>query len=124
MVINKSVKEFFAFFCYPVNDQCWNLDNIKTWITSPGSIEIGTTGSNVGRLLGQRIETTFVYTYTNHLREFSGHTSSGSMDVMMTNTLETIGSGTQVSHHLGIELGGLMKLKEPFAAWLMKGQIV
>ena len=46
------------------------------------------------------------------------------MDVMMANTLETIGSGTQVSHHLEIELGGLMKLIEPIVAWLMKGQIV
>jgi carbon monoxide dehydrogenase subunit G len=53
----------------------------------------------------------------------SAHTTSGSMNMQMTNTLKTNGSGTVVSHHLEIELGGLVKLIEPVLARMIKGQI-
>ena len=74
MVIDRPVKEFLAFLCNPVNDPYWNLNIIETWITSPGPIEVETTGSNIGRFLGQRNETTFVYNlYEPPMSVFRSH---------------------------------------------------
>ena len=123
IVINRPIEEVFAFLANPENAPKWDPTIIETKITSEGPIGVGTKGLNVGQILGRRNEFTFEYDVYEPPRKVSGHTTSGPMEVWMSNTFESFEGGTRVTHNLEIKLGSRMKVPEPMVAMAMKRQI-
>lgn len=122
IVINRPIEEVFEFLANPENNPKWNPMAKEIKITSEGPIGVGTTGISVGETLGRRIETVFVYDVYEPPMKVTGHTTSGSMEVWMSNTFESLEGGTMVTYGLKVKLGGLMKLAEPIVAMSMKQQ--
>jgi hypothetical protein len=93
-VIEKPVEEVFAFAANPQNDPLWSPAVAEARQSSNGSLGIGTTFQQVLRLLGRRVEITFVVTgfEQNRMLEigrFSGQGGSG----LFHNLLEPLVAG-------------------------------
>jgi hypothetical protein len=122
-VIEKPVDEVFAFAANPQNDPLWSPAVAEARQSSNGSLGIGTTFQQVLRLLGRRVEITFVVTEFEQNRMLEiGRFSGRLRSAVGRRTFEPVSSGTRVTFSGQGGSGLFLNLLEPLVAGAARRQ--
>jgi len=122
-VIEKPIDAVFAFAANPQNDLLWSPAVAEARQTSIGSLGIGTTFQQMLRLLGRRLEITFVVTgfEQNRLLEI-GRFSGRLRTAVGRRAFEPAPGGTRVTFSGEGTSGVFLNLLEPLVATAARRQ--
>ena len=119
VLIDRPVKDVFAFVANPNNMSKWNSAVVSLEQVTPGAVGVGTKFKTVGEMMGRRIEGDMQITAYEPDTKCGFQVQAGPMQVNLTMTFKTVGTGTKVSLNAQGNPGGLFKLAEG----VMVGQI-
>ena len=119
VLIDRPVKDVFAFVANPNNMSKWNSAVVSLEQVTPGAVGVGTKFKTVGEMMGRRIEGEMQVTAYEPDTQCGFQVQAGPMQVNLTMTFKTVGTGTKVSLNAQGNPGGLFKLAEG----VMAGQI-
>lgn len=112
LVIDRPVDEVFAFVANVEDNAQWQSGVLEVRKTSQGPLGVGTTGIEVRKVMGRRIEITFTVTEYEENRKFSFKTTSGPISFEGTETFESVAGGTRVNMAFHFETG-FFRLAQP-----------
>jgi carbon monoxide dehydrogenase subunit G len=119
-LIDKPVKDVFAFVSNPNNMSKWNAAVVSLQQVTPGAVGVGTKFKSVGELMGRRIEGEMQVTAYEPDTKCGFQVSAGPMQVNLTMTFKTVGTGTKISLNAQGNPAGFFKLAEPVMAGRVK----
>ncbi|MFM8426840.1 MAG: SRPBCC family protein [Chloroflexota bacterium] len=119
VLIDRPVKDVFAFVANPNNMSKWNSAVVSLEQVTPGVVGVGTKFKTVGEMMGRRIEGDMQVTAYEPDTKCGFQVQAGPMQVNLTMTFKTVGTGTKVSLNAQGNPGGLFKLAEG----VMTGQV-
>jgi carbon monoxide dehydrogenase subunit G len=122
IVINRPLKEVFAFLSDLENNLKWRSGMIEAKKTSAGPIGVGTTYRMINNLFGRRVEGEAVVTEYELNRKYATMNKSG-LPIKTRRTFEPVEEGTRVTFSVETALGGLFKPAEPFMARIGKRRL-
>lgn len=123
VAINRPVEEVFAFVTTEDNDPKWVKAMEESKMTSEGPTGVGSTGRQVSRFMGKRMEIDYVVTEWEPNRYWTMRTTKGaSFPVQGTQSFEEIEGGTKITVDFQVETKGFFKLADPLIALMMKRQ--
>jgi len=118
-LIDRPVKDVFAFVANPNNMSQWNSAVVSIEQITPGAVGPGTKFKTTGEMMGRRIEGEMqVITYEPDTK-CAYQMNAGPMQVSLTLGFKTVGTGTKLSLNAQGNPGGVFKLAEG----VMAGQI-
>ena len=112
VLIDKPVKDVFAFITNPSNMSKWNSAVVSLEQVTPGNVGIGTKFKSVGEMLGRRIEGEMQVIAFEPDSKYGFQMDAGPVQVNVTLTFKTVGTGTKLSLNAQGNPGGLFKLAE------------
>ena len=112
VLIDKPVKDVFAFITNPSNMSKWNSAVVSLEQVTPGNVGVGTKFKSVGEMLGRRIEGEMQVIAFEPDSKYGFQMDAGPVQVNVTLTLKTVGTGTKLSLNAQGNPGGLFKLAE------------
>jgi len=118
-LIDKPVKDVFAFITNPANMSKWNSAVVSMEQITPGAVGLGTKFKNVGEMMGRRIEGEMQVVAFEPDAKYGFQMNAGPVQMNITLTFKTVGTGTKLSLNAQGNPGGLFKLAEP----VMQGRI-
>ena len=113
LVIARPVDEVFALVTNVEDNPRWQSGVLEVRKTSQGPLGVGSTGIEVRKFLGRRIEFTFAVTEYEENRKFTFKTTSGPIPFEGTETFESVAGGTRVNLAFHFEVGGFFRLAQP-----------
>jgi carbon monoxide dehydrogenase subunit G len=119
VLIDKPVKDVFAFVTNPNNMSKWNSAIVSLEQITPGPVGMGTKFKNVGEMMGRRVEGEMQVVAFEPDSKYGFQMQAGPMQVNVTLTFKTVGTGTKLSLNAQGNPGGLFKLAEG----VMQGQV-
>ncbi len=119
VLIDRPMKDVFAFVSNPNNMSKWNSAVVSLEQVSPGAVGVGSKFKTVGEMMGRRIEGEMQITAYEPDTKCGFQVNAGPMQVNLTLSLKTVGTGTKVSLNAQGNPGGIFKLAEG----VMTGQI-
>lgn len=119
VLIDRPVKDVFAFVANPNNMSKWNSAVVSLEQVTLGVVGVGTKFKTVGEMMGRRIEGDMQVTAYEPDTKCGFQVQAGPMQVNLTMTFKTVGTGTKVSLNAQGNPGGLFKLAEG----VMTGQV-
>ena len=122
VVINRPVEDVFAFLTDPEKAVEWSSALVESTKTSEGPVGVGTTGRQVIKFLGRRIESDWELTEFEPNTKISLKSTSGPIASTGTSTFESVEGGTRVTVEGDAELGGFFRLAEPLVARMAQRQ--
>ena len=122
-LIDKPVKDVFAFVTNPANMSKWNSAVVSMEQITPGAVGLGTKFKNVGEMMGRRIEGEMQVTAYEPDTKFGVQMNAGPMQVNMMVSFETVGTGTKISLNAQGNPAGFFKLAEPVMAGRVKAMM-
>ena len=111
-LIDKPVKEVFAFVANPANMSKWNSAVISMEQITPGAVGLGTKFKSVGEMLGRRIEGEMEVIAFEPDSKYGFQMNAGPIQVNVTLAFKTVGTGTKLSLNAQGNPGGVFKLAE------------
>jgi len=118
-LIDKPVKDVFAFITNPANMAKWNSAVVSMEQITPGAVGLGTKFKNVGEMMGRRIEGEMQVVAFEPDSKYGFQMNAGPVQISVTLTFKTVGTGTKLSLNAQGNPGGLFKLAEP----VMQGRV-
>ena len=118
-LIDKPVKDVFAFITNPANMSKWNSAVVSMEQITPGAVGLGTKFKNVGEMMGRRIEGEMQVIAFEPDSKYGFQMNAGPVQVNVTLNFKTVGTGTKLSLNAQGNPGGLFKLAEP----VMQGRV-
>ena len=118
-LIDKPVKDVFAFVTNPANMPKWNSAVVSMEQITPGAVGLGTKFKNVGEMMGRRIEGEMQVVAFEPDIKYGFQMNAGPVQVNVTLSFKTVGTGTKLSLNAQGNPGGLFKLAEP----VMQGRV-
>jgi len=118
-LIDKPVKDVFAFVTNPANMSKWNSAVVSLEQITPGAVGMGTKFKNVGEMMGRRIEGEMEVIAFEPDSKYGFQMNAGPVQVNVTLGFKTVGTGTKLSLNAQGNPGGLFKLAEP----VMQGRV-
>jgi len=118
-LIDKPVKDVFAFITNPANMPKWNSAVVSMEQITPGAVGLGTKFKNVGEMMGRRIEGEMQVVAFEPDAKYGFQMNAGPVQINVTLTFKTVGTGTKLSLNAQGNPGGLFKLAEP----VMQGRV-
>jgi carbon monoxide dehydrogenase subunit G len=118
-LIDKPVKDVFAFITNPNNMSKWNTAVVSLEQITPGAVGVGTKFKSVGEMMGRRIEGEMQVVAFEPDSKYGFQMHAGPVQVNVTLTFKTVGTGTKLSLNAQGNPGGLFKLAEP----VMQGRV-
>jgi len=112
VLIDKPVKDVFAFITDPTNMSKWNSAVVSLEQITPGAVGLGTRFKNIGEMLGRRIEGEMQVVAFEPDSKYSFQMNAGPMQVNITLTFKTVGTGTKLSLNAQGNPAGVFKLAE------------
>jgi carbon monoxide dehydrogenase subunit G len=112
VLIDKPVKDVFAFVTNPNNMSKWNSAVVSMQQITPGAIGVGTKFKNVGEMLGRRIEGEMQVVAFEPDTKYGFQMNAGPMQVNVVLTFKTVGTGTKISLNAQGNPAGVFKLAE------------
>jgi len=111
-LIDKPVKDVFAFVADPNNMSNWNSAVVSLEQVTPGEVGVGTKFKSIGEMMGRRMEGEMqVVAYEPDTR-CGFQVNAGPMQVTMTMTFKTVGTGTKISLNAQGNPAGFFKIAE------------
>ena len=123
VLIDRPVKDVFAFVANPNNMSKWNSAVVSLEQVTPGAVGVGTKFKTVGEMMGRRIEGEMQVTAYEPDTQCGFQVQAGPMQVNLTMTFKTVGTGTKVSLNAQGTPGGLFKLAEGVMAGQVKSMM-
>ena len=120
VVINRPVEDVFAFVANVENNPQWQSGVLEAHKTSQGPAGVGSTGIEVRKFMGQRIESSFEVTEYEKNTKFSFKITSGPIPMEGTETFESVQGGTRVHLAFQGEARGLFSLTEPIMGQMLR----
>ena len=122
-LIDRPIKEVFAFVADPNNMPKWNSAVVSLEQITPGAVAVGTKFKSVGEALGRRIEGEMQVTAHEPDTKCGFQVNAGPMQVNLTLTFKTVGTGTKVGLNAQGNPGGIFKLAEGVMAGQVKNMM-
>ena len=97
VLIDKSVKDVFAFITNSSNMSKWNSAVVSLEQVTPGNVGVGTKFKSVGEMLGRRIEGEMQVIAFEPDSKYGFQMNAGPVQVNVTLTFKTVGTGTKLS---------------------------
>lgn len=119
VLIDHPMKDVFTFVANPNNMSKWNSAIVSLEQVSPGAVGVGSKFKTVGEMMGRRIEGEMQITAYEPDTKCGFQVNAGPMQVNLTLSFKTVGTGTKVSLNAQGNPGGIFKLAEG----VMTGQI-
>ncbi len=119
-LIDKPVKDVFAFVADPNNMSKWNSAVVSLEQIKPGVVGVGTKFKSTGELMGRRIEGEMQVIAYEPDTKCGFQVQAGPMQVNLTMMFKTVGTGTKVSLNAQGNPAGFFKLAEPVMAGRVK----
>ncbi|HNE03748.1 MAG TPA: SRPBCC family protein [Anaerolineales bacterium] len=123
VLIDRPVKDVFAFVSNPNNMTKWNSAVINLEPLTPGTVGVGAKFKTTGEAMGRRIEGEMQITAYEPDTKCGFQVTAGPMQVNLTMTFKTVGTGTKVSLNAQGNPGGLFKLAEGVMAGQVKSMM-
>jgi carbon monoxide dehydrogenase subunit G len=118
-LIDRPVKDVFAFVANPNNMPKWNSAVVSIQQITPGAVGVGTKFKSIGEALGRRIEGEVQVTAYEPDSKCGFQMNAGPMQINATLTFKTVGTGTKLSLNAQGNPAGVFKLAEG----VMSGQV-
>ena len=112
VLIDKPVKDVFAFITNAANMPKWNAAVVSMEQITPGDVGVGTKFKNVGEMMGRRIEGEMEVIAFEPDTKYGFQMNAGPVQVSITLTFKTVGTGTKLSLNAQGNPGGFFKLAE------------
>lgn len=122
-LIDKPIKDVFAFAANPNNMTKWNSAVVSLEQITPGKVGVGTKFKSVGEMMGRRIEGEMQVTAYEPDTKCGYQVNAGPMQVNLTLTFKTVGTGTKISLNAQGNPAGVFKLAEPMMAGRVKSMM-
>lgn len=122
-LIDKPIKDVFAFVANPNNMSKWNSAVVNLQQITPGAVGAGTKFRSVGEMMGRRIEGEMQITAYEPDTKCGFQVNAGPMQVNMNFTFKTVGTGTKISLNAQGNPAGVFKLAEPVMAGRVKSMM-
>ena len=122
-LIDKPMKDVFAFVANPNNMSKWNSAVVSLQQITPGAVDVGTKFKSVGEMMGRRIEGEMQVTAYEPDTKCGFQVNAGPMQVNITITLKTVGTGTKISLNAQGNPAGVFKLAEGLMAGRVKSMM-
>ncbi|MBK6791687.1 MAG: SRPBCC family protein [Anaerolineales bacterium] len=119
VLIDRPMKDVFTFVSNPNNMSKWNSAVVSLEQVSSGAVGVGSKFKTVGEMMGRRIEGEMQITAHEPDTKCGFQVNAGPMQVNLTLSFKTVGTGTKVSLNAQGNPGGIFKLAEG----VMTGQI-
>ncbi|MFN8433225.1 MAG: SRPBCC family protein [Anaerolineales bacterium] len=123
VLIDRPVKDVFAFISNPNNMTKWNSAVISLEPLTPGTVGVGAKFKTTSEAMGRRIEGEMQITAYEPDTKCGFQVTAGPMQVNLTMTFKTVGTGTKVSLNAQGNPGGLFKLAEGVMAGQVKSMM-
>lgn len=111
-LIDRPVQDVFAFIANPANMSKWNSAVVNMEQITPGAVGMGTKFRTVGEILGRRIEGEMQVIAFEPDSRYGFQMNAGPLQVNVTLTFKTVGTGTKLSLNAQGNPGGVFKLAE------------
>jgi len=111
-LIDRPVKDVFAFITNPANMSKWNSAVVSMEQITPGAVGMGTKFKTIGEMLGRRIEGEMEVIAFEPDSKYGFQMNAGPVQVNVTLGFKTVGTGTKLSLNAQGNPGGLFKLAE------------
>jgi carbon monoxide dehydrogenase subunit G len=111
-LIDKPVKDVFAFVANPNNMPKWNSAVVSLEQITPGDVGVGTKFKSAGELMGRRIEGEMQVIAFEPDAQCGFEVNAGPMKVNLTLSFKTVGTGTKISLNAQGNPAGFFKLAE------------
>ena len=111
-LIDKPVKDVFAFVANPNNMSKWNSAVVSLEQITPGDVGVGTKFKSVGEMMGRRIEGEMQVVAYEPDSKCGFQVNAGPMQVTMIMTFKTVGTGTKISLNAQGNPAGFFKVAE------------
>ncbi len=115
-LIDKPIHDVFIFVSNPNNMAKWNSAVVSLEQITPGPVGVGTTFKSVGELMGQRMEGQMQVVAYEPDSKCGFQVNAGPMQVVMTITFKTVGTGTKINLNAQGNPAGVFKLAEGMMA--------
>jgi carbon monoxide dehydrogenase subunit G len=112
ILIDRPVKDVFAFVADPNNMPKWNSAVVSLEQITPGDVGVGTKFKSVGEMMGRRIEGEMQVTAYEPDTKCGFQVNAGPMQVDITLSFKTVGTGTKVSLNAQGNPAGFFKIAE------------
>ncbi|NWF63251.1 MAG: SRPBCC family protein [Chloroflexi bacterium] len=119
-LIDRPQKDVFAFVANPNNMSKWNSAVVSLEQITPGAVGTGTKFKSVGEMMGRRIEGEMQITAYEPESKCGFQINAGPMQVNITLSFKTIGTGTKINLNAQGNPGGFFKLAEGVLAGRVK----
>ena len=123
VLIDHPVKDVFAFVSNPNNMTKWNSAVLSLEPLTSGAVGVGSKFKTTGEAMGRRIEGEMQITAYEPDTKCGFQVSAGPMQVSLTMSFKTVGTGTKVSLNAQGNPGGLFKLAEGVMAGQVKSMM-
>jgi carbon monoxide dehydrogenase subunit G len=111
-LIDKPIKEVFAFVANPNNMPKWNSAVVSLEQITPGDVGVGTKFKSIGEMMGRRVEGEMQVVAYEPDTKCGFQMNAGPMQVNMTLTFKTVGTGTKISLNAQGNPAGFFKIAE------------
>ena len=111
-LIDRPVKEVFAFVTNPNNMSKWNSAVVSLEQITPGAVGMGTKFKNVGEMMGRHIEGEMQVVAFEPDSKYGFQMNAGPMQVNVNLSFKTVGTGTKLSLNAQGNPAGVFKLAE------------
>ena len=111
-LIDKPVKDVFAFVADPNNMSKWNSTVVSLEQITPGEVGVGTKFKSTGEMMGRRVEGEMQVTAYEPDTKCGFQVNAGPIQVNMNLSFKTVGTGTKISLNAQGNPAGFFKLAE------------
>jgi len=118
-LVDKPIKEVFAFVSNPNNMSKWNSAVVSIQQVTPGDVGVGTKFKTVGEMMGRKIEGEMQVKVFEPDTKTGFQLQAGPMQMNLTMSFKPVGTGTKLSLHVEGNPAGVFKLAEG----MMVGQV-
>lgn len=119
-LIDRPVKDVFTFVSDPNNMSKWNSAVVSIQQVTPGAVGVGTKFKTVGEAMGRRLEGELQVQILEPESKCSFQLKAGPMQMNLTMSLKTVGTGTKLSLNVQGNPAGVFKLAEGVMTGQMK----
>lgn len=122
-LVDKPIKDVFAFVANLNNMSKWNSAVVSLQQITPGDVGMGTKFKSVGEMMGRRIEGEVQITAYEPDTKTGFQMNAGPMQMNVTITFKTVGTGTKISLNAQGNPAGFFKLAEGVMAGRVKSMM-
>ena len=122
-IIERPVKEVFAYIGDQTNAPAWQSGVVEVTRTTEGPIGVGTKHTLVRMFLHRRLEAANEYVDYEPNRRIAFKITSGPMRAEASYVFEAVAEGTMVTSRIEMDASGFMSLAEPLIAAGLKREM-